>query len=218
MQLAGVPGEALAGALAGAMAYTLTPGPGFLAMLGIGAGQGQAAGARFLAGHFAGDILWATLALVAILGAGEIGALVFDLLGVVCGLYLGQLGLRALRTTQHSTGTPLAVLARPWRRGLVFGLTNPKAYPVALATFTALLTDSAGLAWPSLPPLLLAAACGFVLADVVLVAFSGAGGTRRFYRAHELAIIRVSGLIFLAFALAALQGGARGLLHLASTG
>ncbi len=211
MQVAGVPGDALLGAVAGAMAYTLTPGPGFLAMLGIGAGQGRGACARFLAGHFAGDIVWATLALVAILGAGEIGALVFDLLGVICGLYLGQLGLRALRTRPRATDAPLPILTQPLRRGLVFGLTNPKAYPVALATFTALLANVTGLGWHSLPLLLLAAACGFVLADVVLVTFSGAGGTRRFYRAHELAIIRGSGLIFLAFACAALQTGLHGL-------
>src|SRR3546814_2001278 len=62
----------LAAALAGA-AYTLTPGPAFLALLGIGAGQGRRAGVKFLAGHFAGDIVWGALALVAIIGSASLG-------------------------------------------------------------------------------------------------------------------------------------------------
>ena len=56
----------IAAAIAGA-ATTLTPGPAFLAVLGIGASQGRRAGLTFLLGHFAGDIVWATLALVAII-------------------------------------------------------------------------------------------------------------------------------------------------------
>ena len=51
--------------LLAAMAYTLTPGPAFLALLGIGATQGRRAGIGFLAGHLAGDVVWASLALVA---------------------------------------------------------------------------------------------------------------------------------------------------------
>jgi threonine/homoserine/homoserine lactone efflux protein len=61
-------GLLLASAAAGA-AYTLTPGPGFLALLGIGAAQGRRPGAGFILGHFAGDVLWSTLALLAIIGA-----------------------------------------------------------------------------------------------------------------------------------------------------
>ena len=56
-------------ALLAAAAYTLTPGPAFLALLGIGATQGRRAGIGFLAGHLAGDVMWASLALVAIIGA-----------------------------------------------------------------------------------------------------------------------------------------------------
>ena len=85
----------LASAASGA-AYTLAPGPAFLALLGIGAGQGVRAGAFFLGGLFAGDVLWASLSLVAILGARSFGTLVFDLLGVTCGAYLCWLGVRAL--------------------------------------------------------------------------------------------------------------------------
>jgi len=204
--------SALFGAALAGSAYTLTPGPGFLALLGIGAAQGRGAGARFLLGHFAGDLLWASLALAALVGAQEIGHTVFDVLGVLCGLYLGRLGWRAVCTSRRLAGGELPRVERPLMRGIAFGLTNPKAYPVALATFTALLAGQIGLDWAALPPLLASAACGFLLADCVLVLLGGAVATRRFYGRHELAIIRASGVLFLGFAAAALHAGLSGLL------
>lgn len=203
-------GLLLASAAAGA-AYTLTPGPGFLALLGIGAAQGRRAGAGFILGHFAGDVLWSTLALLAIIGARAVGSTVFDLLGLVCGTYLGWLGVRALRARPAHDGAAAAV-RRPLLRGLAFGLTNPKSYPVALATFTALLgAGAASLAWSALPPLLGAACVGFLAADVLLVALAGAARVRRAYRRHEVMVLRLSGLVFLAFAAAALCNAAIGL-------
>ncbi len=203
-------GLLLASATAGA-AYTLTPGPGFLALLGIGAAQGRRAGAGFILGHFAGDVLWSTLALLAIIGARAVGGTVFALLGLVCGAYLGWLGVRTLRA-RPANGGGAAAVRRPLLRGLAFGLTNPKSYPVALATFTALLgTQAASLAWSALPPLLAAACVGFLAADGLLVALAGAAGVRRAYRRHEVFVLRLSGLVFLVFAAAALRNAAEGL-------
>jgi len=203
-------GLLLASAVAGA-AYTLTPGPGFLALLGIGAAQGRRAGTGFILGHFAGDVLWSTLALLAIVGARAVGSTVFDLLGLVCGAYLGWLGVWTLRAQPIADGGA-AEVRRPLLRGLAFGLTNPKAYPVALATFTALLgAQAAALAFSALPPLLGAACVGFLAADALLVALAGAAGVRRLYRRHEVVILRLSGLVFLAFAAAALRNAAIGL-------
>lgn len=206
---------ALLGAAAAGAAYTLTPGPGFLALLGIGAAQGRRAGAGFIFGHFAGDVLWSGLALTAIIGARQVGTVVFDVLGVVCGVYLAWLGLRALRVRRITHGVPLQIVERPLLRGLVFGLTNPKGYPVAVATFTALLAGQAEhLDWAALPPLLAAASCGFLLADVVLVALIGAAVVRRFYRRHELWIVRCSGLLFIGFAVASISNSAPGLVRI----
>jgi threonine/homoserine/homoserine lactone efflux protein len=205
------PALLLASALAGA-AYSLTPGPGFLAMLGIGAAQGRRAGAAFIAGHFAGDVVWSGLALVAILGARQIGVLVFDVLGLICGLYLARLGLASLLARRRADGAPVLAVRHPLRRGLVFGLTNPKGYPVAVATFTALLAGQAEtLGWGALPWLMAAACCGFLLADVILVGIVGSGSVRMVYRRHELWIVRGSGLLFLGFAAAALSGAIPGL-------
>jgi len=202
-------GLLLASAAAGA-AYTLAPGPAFLALLGIGAGSGRRAGARFLAGHFAGDIVWAALSLVAIIGTKTIGPTIFNVLGLVCGVYLCWLGYRAITARRLDDGSTNFVPRNPFRRGLAFGMSNPKAYPVAVAMFTALLADqAAALDWSALPPLLAAASCGFVIADVILIAVIGAGPVRRWYRRHALWVTRASGLIFLGFGLQAI-GSARG--------
>ena len=188
-----------ASALSGA-AYTLAPGPAFLALLGIGASRGRRAGAMFLCGHFAGDVLWASLSLTAVIGARSIGTLVFDILGLICGLYLCWLGLRAATARRDADGTITSEPRRPLLRGLAFGLSNPKAYPVAVAMFTALLARYASvLDWDAFPPLLAAACVGFVAADVILVSVIGAGIVRRFYRRHALWVTRASGILFLDF-------------------
>jgi threonine/homoserine/homoserine lactone efflux protein len=192
-------GLLLASALSGA-AYTLAPGPAFLALLGIGASRGRRAGAFFLCGHFVGDVLWASLSLTAIIGARTVGTLFFDVLGLVCGIYLCWLGVRSATARRGADGTVTTEPRRPLLRGLAFGLSNPKAYPVAVAMFTALLARYASaLDWSAFAPLLAAACVGFVAADAVLVTVIGAAIVRRFYRRHALWVTRVSGVLFLGF-------------------
>lgn len=192
-------GLLLTSALAGA-AYTLAPGPAFLALLGIGASRGRRAGALFLCGHFCGDVLWASLSLTAVIGARLIGSLFFDVLGLVCGFYLCWLGVRSATAKRDADGTVTTEPRRPLLRGLAFGLSNPKAYPVAVAMFTALLARYASaLDWGAFAPLLAAACAGFVAADAVLVAVIGAGVVRRFYRRHALWVTRASGVLFVGF-------------------
>jgi threonine/homoserine/homoserine lactone efflux protein len=201
----------LASAASGA-AYTLTPGPAFLALLGIGASRGRQAGALFLCGHFAGDVLWASLALVAILGARSFGTVMFALLGLLCGAYLCWLGARAVTARRDADGGLATEPRRPLVRGLLFGLSNPKAYPVAVAMFTALLAgQAAALGWAAFPSLLAAACVGFVVADVALVGLIGARIIRRFYRRHALWVTRASGVLFLGFGLHAIVGSGLGL-------
>ncbi|MDI7862441.1 LysE family translocator [Rhizobiaceae bacterium n13] len=201
------------GAFLAALFYVLIPGPAFLALLGIGAGQGRKAGALFMGGHLAGDLVWSALALVAIVGAKTIGTTVFDVLGVLCGCYLAWIGWSAVRAKPRGDGEALYVVEKPLRRGLIFGLTNPKGYPVALATFTALLAGSAdALDFEALPLLLGVSFCGFLVADIILIAIIGARFVRKFYRAHELAIVRLSGVLFIGFAVQAFLHAAPGLI------
>jgi threonine/homoserine/homoserine lactone efflux protein len=206
-------GSMLFGAFLAALLYVLIPGPAFLALLGIGAGQGRKAGALFMSGHLAGDLLWSGLALVAIVGAKTVGTFVFDVLGLGCGFYLAWIGWSALRAKPRQDGGAVMTVERPLRRGLIFGLTNPKGYPVALATFTALLAGSSNaLDFEALPALLCVSFAGFLIADVILIAIIGAGMVRRFYRRHELTIVRMSGVLFMGFAVQAIWHAAPGLL------
>jgi threonine/homoserine/homoserine lactone efflux protein len=194
----------LSAAVAGAT-YTLIPGPAFLALLGIGASRGRRPAAGFIIGHFAGDVLWASLSLVAIIGAHSIGRSFFDVLGVVCGAYLCWLGVSSLRARRDASGRLVSEPRRPLLRGLAFGLTNPKGYPVAVAMFTALLSSSADqLSWSVFPVLLAAACAGFLVADVILVFFVGAAWVRRLYSHYDIWIARASGVIFIGFGLHAL--------------
>jgi threonine efflux protein len=197
-------GLLLASALSGA-AYKLAPGPAVLALLGIGASQGRRAGALFECGHFVGDVLWASLSLIAIIGARTIGTLFFDVLGLICGIYLCWLGVRSAGARRDADGRVTTDPSRPLLRGLAFGLSNPKAYPVAVAMFTALLARYASvLDWHAFAPLVAAACVGFVAADTVLVTVIGAGMVRRFYRRHALWVTRLSGLLFLGFGMHAI--------------
>ncbi|MCY1742563.1 LysE family translocator [Ensifer sp. SL37] len=205
----------LIGAFLAALSYVLIPGPAFLALLGIGAGQGRKAGALFMGGHLAGDVIWSTLALVAIVGARSVGTTIFDILGLFCGAYLGWIGWTALRARPAGENRAFVTVERPLRRGLIFGLTNPKGYPVALATFTALLASSANaLEFDALPALLGVSLIGFLVADLILIVIIGTSVVRRFYRRHELAIVRLSGLLFIGFAVQAVWHAAPGLLGL----
>jgi threonine efflux protein len=185
--------------------YCITPGPAVLALFGIGASQGRRAAAAFLAGHFVGDVLWGTLALVAIIGAQSVGAVVFDVLGLLCGGYLFWLGWKALSAKRRADGVLDIDVRRPLIRGMLFGVTNPKGYPVAVATFTALLAGTSGdMGWADLPLLLVAACLGFIIGYGVLVLFIGLGVVRRFYRRHEIWVVRASGLLFIGFAVHAI--------------
>ena len=199
--------------LASGFSYGITPGPGVLAVFGIGAARGRRAGAGFLCGHLLGDVVWCSTALIAIVGARVIGSTAFDVLGVLSGLYLFWLGARALGARRNSDPATQGPARQPFWHGVVFGLTNPKAYPVAVATFTALLSSRAELLnWEMLPWLIFLSFIGGLAAYAILIAVVGARHVRTLYQRHELAITRVCGLMFIGFAINALLHAVPGLL------
>lgn len=194
----------MAAAMAGAI-VVLTPGPAVLALLGIGAAQGRRAGAGFLVGHLVGDTLWAMLALTALIGARVIAPVVFQTLAVVCGAYLLYLGMRAVLVRRDATGQVSTSVRRPLHRGLMFGITNPKSYPVTLSVFTALLAGNLESLTAANAPLLLGAVfIGFLVADAILIWLVGTPPLRRLYRAGEIWIVRATGVMFIGFAVATL--------------
>lgn len=189
--------------------YTVTPGPAFLAVFSLAAQHGRGAGARFLFGHLAGDIVWGALALAAIVGVNELGPLLFEALGVGCGLYLIWLGIKAVMARGDANAAVVGSL-RPIRAGLVFGLTNPKAYPVSLAVFTALTvryTSEIGL--DTAPALMLAATIGFVLGLLTIVFWAGLDVVRRFFLKHGRLVNRVVGVTFVLFGAKSLADAGR---------
>ena len=199
--------------LASGFIYGITPGPGVLAVFGIGAARGRRAGAGFLCGHLLGDEVWCSTALIAIVGAREIGSSAFDVLGVLSGLYLFWLGLRAIRSQRSSGQEPQGPARQPFWHGILFGLTNPKAYPVAVATFTALLSSRAELLnWSMLPWLIFLSFLGGIGAYAILIGIVGARRVRTLYQRHELAITRLCGVMFIGFAINALLHAVPGLL------
>lgn len=199
--------------LASGFIYGVTPGPGVLAVFGIGAARGRRAGAGFLCGHLLGDVVWCSTALIAIVGAREIGSSAFDVLGVLSGLYLFWLGMRAIRARRSSGDAPQGAARQPFWHGIMFGLTNPKAYPVAVATFTALLSSRAELLqWSMLPALIFLSFLGGILAYAILIGIVGARRVRTLYQRHELAITRICGVMFIGFAINALMHAVPGLL------
>lgn len=199
--------------LASGFIYGITPGPGVLAVFGIGAARGRRAGAGFLCGHLLGDVIWCSTALIAIVGAREIGSTAFDVLGVLSGLYLFWLGWRAVRAKRSNGDQPQGAARQPFWHGILFGLTNPKAYPVAVATFTALLSSRAELLnWSMLPMLIALSFLGGLLAYAILIGIVGARQVRTLYQRHELAITRLCGIMFIGFAINALAHALPGLM------
>lgn len=197
-------------AMAAGFAYVISPGPAFLAVLSLAAAQGRQAAAWFVIGHLVGDLLWGALALAAIVGVNRIGPMLFDALGLGCGLYLAYLGLRAVLTRKDAQ--PDAIGAdRPLVTGLLFGLTNPKAYPVSTAMFTAIALPFAGqLQWTDAPRLLGAAFIGFLLADAAIVFSAGLPVVRRFFSEHGRAMTRAVGVLFIAFGAKSITDASRG--------
>ena len=188
----------VATAIAG-FAYVISPGPAFLAVFALAAVRGRKDAVAFLGGHLTGDVLWSALAIAALVGANRLGPTLFDLLGLICGGYLILLGWRALTAKGAQEAEPIGS-GRPIATGVVFGLTNPKAYPVATAMFAAIALPYAGtLKWRDGPVLLGAAFVGFVPGYAAIVFAAGLPRTRRIFTEHGVIVGRVVGAIFIAF-------------------
>ncbi len=182
----------------------LTPGPAVLAVLNLAAVRGRYAGASFVFGHLAGDLLWTILALVALVWVNVLSPIVFMILGLFCGGYLGYLGVKSV-LSKASNSQDIFNVKRPALLGLTFGLSNPKSYPVTLSLFTALLGKRLNdLTLAHLPLFLLVCFVGFLAADFILIWLIGLGVVRTIYKKYALWITRATGLLFLYFALSVL--------------
>jgi threonine/homoserine/homoserine lactone efflux protein len=190
-----------ASAMLAGVVYVLTPGPAVLAVLGIGAAQGRRAAFAFVIGHGAGDVLWAVLAILSLVGTGIVAPAAVRALALVCGGYLLWLGLQALFARRRAGGGTSFESARPLLRGALFGLTNPKAFPVTLAVFTALVAGQVTAPGPGLAvAVLLAYLLGVLVGDAILAWLVATAALRAVYRRYDIWIVRLTGCLFIAFA------------------
>jgi threonine/homoserine/homoserine lactone efflux protein len=203
----------LAATLAAAYLYVVSPGPAFLALFTLAASRGRASGAWFICGHLVGDVTWGALAVAAIVGANRIGPTLFELLGFGCGLYLIYLGVRAVMIRKDAKPRTIGA-SRPLATGMAFGLTNPKAYPVALAMFSAIVAPYIGaLRAADAPQMFAAAFSGFLLADATLIFAAGLPAVRKFFLTHGVAVTRVVGVIFILFGARSIADAAGGAMR-----
>lgn len=182
-----------------AFIYAVTPGPAFLAVFALAARHGRGKGGHFLLGHMAGDVLWGGLAIAAIIGVSALGPTLFEVLGLLCGLYLIWLGGRAMFSRAEGGAAPVGS-HRPIRAGLLFGLTNPKAYPVAVAVFTAMtLRYAQEMGWQTLPGLIIASLLGLFAGYFAIIFCAGLEPVRKFFLTHGLWVNRIVGFTFVLF-------------------
>lgn len=186
-------------AVAAGIVYVVTPGPATLAVLSITATRGRRQGLAFFLGHGVGDATWSALALTALMGASRLGPELFRLLGLACGLYLIFLGGRAILAGAKPTAAAVGG-ERPIRTGIAFGLTNPKAYPFALAMYGALsvgVGPSLGLA--QAVALFLATSAGMAIGAVLTIAWSGLPAIGRLFLRFRGGVTRAVGILFVLF-------------------
>lgn len=188
--------ELLATTFVAGLLYVFIPGPATLAALSLSAGPGRLACAGFLGCHLLGDLAWTILAISAIIGVSQAGPIFFDILGIVCGAYLIWLGWKGLRSQGAEANT---IVHTPWRSGLIFGFTNPKAYPFALAMFTAVFTRfEEAMTFQNAVPLVLAAFLGFCVATLGVIFWTGLPVVRRIFSRHSKLITRAIAVVFIA--------------------
>jgi len=203
--------QILAATLLAAFLYVVTPGPAFLALFALAASRGRASGAWFIIGHLIGDVTWGALAVAAIVGASRIGPTLFQMLGLVCGLYLIYLGWRAVTTRKGSLPKTIGA-NRPLATGMAFGLANPKSYPVALAMFSAIVAPYiSGLTMTDAPQMFAAAFTGFLLADATLIFAAGLPVVRKFFLTHGVAVTRTVGVLFILFGARSIADASEGM-------
>ncbi|MFI6539574.1 LysE family translocator [Nonomuraea sp. NPDC050547] len=179
----------------------LTPGPGVLMVLHLGASGGRRSSFVFVLGHLAGDLVWSALALVALRWVRLISPVFFAALTMASALYLIYLGVRALAAADTPQRAAAFTGRRAMLQGAAFGMTNPKSYPVTLAVFTAVLGDRIELLTVATIPLFLAAGLLGCLASGALLSWiSGLPALRQAYGRAAPAISRLVALVFFGFA------------------
>mgnify|MGYP001766481069 CR=1 FL=1 len=202
----------LAAVFAG-IVYVVTPGPATLAVLGITATRGRARGLAFFVGHGVGDLIWSAAALAALLGASRLGPELFRGLGIACGFYVVWFGAKVIVRRRAAVAPGIAAEA-PIRDGMIFGLTNPKAYPFSLAMYGALSVGmGTGLGFGDAVALFVATTLGMAIGDLFTVGWAGLPPVGRLFLRFRTPISRAIGCLFVAFGVKTVWDATMGSAH-----
>lgn len=186
------------------------PGPSFVGITQISARQGTRAGLAAVGGLLVAAWIYCAIVLSGLSILFQVMPWLYLAMKVAGGLYLAWLGLRLLRggsATNAAEGSalPTRSTSQSFRRGMLIGLTNPKAMVYFGSIFTLFLKPGAPL-WLDL------AAIGIVTVDVVVwygfvgVLFSRPLVRRAYERLHKW-VERLAGAMMMAFGVRLLLSG-----------
>ncbi len=186
------------------------PGPSFVGITQISARQGTRSGLAAVGGLLVAAWIFCAIVLSGLSILFQVMPWLYVAMKVAGGLYLAWLGIRLLRGggKANATDGDAQPTHSPWqsfRRGMLIGLTNPKAMVYFGSIFTLFLKPGSPL-WLDL------AAIGIVTVDVVVwygfvgVLFSRPVVRRTYERLHKW-VERLAGAVMMAFGVRLLLSG-----------
>lgn len=182
--------------------YTITPGPGFLYLTKIVAEKNAKEGFKFIFGSYAGDLFWICVAVFSLIYSARIDPNVFHVIGILCGVYLSYLGLKALRSQPVAETDNSSVAAGTMRHGFILSFLNPKSYPVLLATIAGFLS---GHITDNHPAMIIAAMMlGAICGDLLLIYICSHAAIKKLYLCYSGVIVKAIGALFCFFGISLL--------------
>jgi len=183
---------------------TVSPGPAFVVVTQVAARRGTRAGLATMLGILISALIWCAVVLSGLTVLFRIAPWLYVAMKIGGGLYLGYIGFLLLRGGKRpepkpANRAPEPSLAHSFRKGLLVGLTNPKAVVYFSSIFTLFLK-------PGAPLWLEGAAAAIVAFDCI--AWYGFVGVifsrervRRLYGRLKRWVERAAGAVMLGFGL-----------------
>jgi threonine/homoserine/homoserine lactone efflux protein len=138
----------LPGFIAVILLFLLPPGPDMAYMLAVGLVGGRGAAVKAILGIGTGMGVYATAVVIGIAEVTQSYPLLLDAVKVFGAAYLFWLAYGTIRNARHMTRAPGdASTGRPYLRGVLVSLTNPKVILFFLAVLPQFLGDAQNTGW-----------------------------------------------------------------------
>ena len=158
----------------------LTPGPVFIANIALISQEGRLKGLQLMSGALMGDILWLFLTCLFIIEANRLPESLFNILAVICGLYILYLAYKIYQGGKDKHKA--RIFKRPFIDGLMLGVLNPKSYPVFVAVFSTMVFEYiSGMTWNDFPAIFFFSLLGFIVAYTFILLTAGFQTIKNFY-------------------------------------